>query len=141
MKAPYKAIEFILEQAPKYAEAKAQRVYLEEFRKTKKALLMKEALARGIDSGVAQEREAYAHYEYQELLLGLQAAIEKEETLKWKLTAAQIKSDIWRSEQASERLGVKTTEQGKYLDKYFKHFVQFAILQSAQTIREGTFKE
>ena len=110
MKAPYKAIEFILEQAPKYAEAKAQRIYLEEFRKTKKALLMKDALARGIDSGIAQEREAYAHYEYQELLLGLQAAIAKEETLKWKLTAAQMKSDIWRSEQASERLGVKTTE-------------------------------
>ena len=110
MKAPYKAIEFILEQAPKYAEAKAQRIYLEEFRKTKKALLMKDALARGIDSAVAQEREAYAHYEYQELLLGLQAAIEKEETLKWKLTAAQMKSDIWRSEQASERLGIKTTE-------------------------------
>jgi hypothetical protein len=110
MKAPYKAIEFILENAPKYAEAKAQRIYLEEFRKTKKALLMKDAMARGIDSGVAQEREAYAHYEYQELLLGLQAAIEKEETLKWKLTAAQMKSDIWRSEQASERLGVKTTE-------------------------------
>jgi hypothetical protein len=110
MKAPYKAIEFILDNAPRYAQAKAQRVYLEEFRKTKKALLMKDALARGIDSGIAQEREAYAHYEYQELLLGLQAAIEKEETLKWKLTAAQMKSDIWRSEQASERLGVKTTE-------------------------------
>lgn len=110
MKAPYKAIEFILDNAPKYAEAKAQRIYLEEFRKTKKALLMKDALARGIDSGIAQEREAYAHYEYQELLLGLQVAIEKEETLKWKLIAAQMKSDIWRSEQASERLGVKTTE-------------------------------
>jgi hypothetical protein len=110
VKAPYKAIEFILEQAPKYAEAKAQRIYLEEFRKTKKALLMKDAMARGIDSAVAQEREAYAHYEYQELLLGLQVAIEKEETLKWKLIAAQMKSDIWRSEQASERLGVKTTE-------------------------------
>jgi hypothetical protein len=110
MKAPYKAIEFILENAPKYAEAKAQRIYLEEFRKTKKALLMKDAMARGIDSAVAQEREAYAHYEYQELLLGLQVAIEKEETLKWKLTAAQMKADIWRSEQASERLGVKTTE-------------------------------
>ena len=71
---------------------------------------MKEAMAKGIDSGVAQEREAYAHYEYQELLLGLQAAIEKEETIKWKLIAAQMKSDIWRSEQASERLGIKTTE-------------------------------
>jgi len=71
---------------------------------------MKEAMAKGIDSGVAQEREAYAHPEYQELLLGLQVATEREEALKWKLIAAQMKADIWRSEQASERLGVKTTE-------------------------------
>jgi hypothetical protein len=110
MKAPYKAIEFILENAPKYAEAKAQRIYLEEFRKTKKALLMKDAMARGIDSAVAQEREAYAHPEYEELLHGLAEAIRQEEHLLWKLRAAQMKSDIWRSEQASERLGVKTTE-------------------------------
>ena len=110
MKAPYKAIEFIIENAPKYAEAKAQRIYLEEFRKTKKALLMKDALARGIDSGVAKEREAYAHPEYADLLKGLMVAIEREESLKWMLTAAQMKADIWRSEQASERLGVKTTE-------------------------------
>jgi hypothetical protein len=110
MKAPYKAIEFILEQAPRFAEAKAQRVYIENFLRTKKALLMKDAMARGIDSGVAQEREAYAHPEYQELLRGLQVATEREEALKWKLTAAQMKADIWRSEQASERLGVKTTE-------------------------------
>ena len=110
MKAPYKAIEFILEQAPRFAEAKAQRVYIENFLRTKKALLMKEAQVKGIDSGVAQEREAYAHPEYQELLRGLQVATEREEALKWKLIAAQMKSDIWRSEQASERLGVKTTE-------------------------------
>jgi hypothetical protein len=110
MKAPYKAIEFILEQAPKYAVAKSQRIFLEEFRKTKKALLMKDAMTKGFDSAVAQEREAYAHPEYEELLHGLAAAILQEETIKWKLTAAQMKSDIWRSEQASERLGVKTTE-------------------------------
>jgi hypothetical protein len=110
VKAPYKAIEYIIENAPKFAEAKAQRIYLEEFRKTKKALLMKEALAKGFDSAVAQEREAYAHYEYADLLRGLMAAIEKEETLKFMLVAAQMKADIWRSEQASERLGVKTTE-------------------------------
>jgi hypothetical protein len=110
MKAPYKAIEFILEQAPKYAVAKSQRIFLEEFRKTKKALLMKDAMTRGFDSAVAQEREAYAHPEYEELLHGLTEAILQEETLLWKLRAAQMKSDIWRSEQASERLGVKTTE-------------------------------
>ena len=110
MKAPYRAIEFIIENASKFAEAKAKRIYLEEFRKTKKALLMKDAMARGIDSAVAQEREAYAHYEYADLLKGLMVAIEQEEELLWKLRAAQMKADIWRSEQASERIGVKTTE-------------------------------
>jgi hypothetical protein len=110
MKAPYAAIEFILQQSPKFAVAKSQRIYLEEYRKTKKALLMKDAMTKGFDSAVSQEREAYAHPEYQELLQGLAAAIEQEETLLWKLRAAQMKSDIWRSEQASERLGIKTTE-------------------------------
>lgn len=110
MKAPYAAIEFILQQSPNFAVAKSQRIYLEEYRKTKKALLMKDAMTKGFDSAVSQEREAYAHPEYQELLQGLAAAIEQEETLLWKLRAAQMKSDIWRSEQASERLGIKTTE-------------------------------
>jgi hypothetical protein len=110
MKAPYKAIEFILEQSQAFAVAKSQRIYLEEYRKTKKALLMKDAMTKGFDSAVSQEREAYAHPEYQELLQGLAAAIEQEEALLWKLRAAQMKTDIWRSEQASERLGVKTTE-------------------------------
>ena len=109
MKAPYKAIEFIIENSCKYAEAKAQRIYLEEFRKTKKALLMKDALARGIDSAVAQEREAYAHIEYADLLKGLMIAIEKEETLKWMLTAAQMKVDIYRTEEATNRFVMKTT--------------------------------
>ena len=110
MKAPYKAIEFIIENSVKFAEAKAQRVFIENFLRTKKSLLMKEAMARGIDSGVAQEREAYAHPEYEELLRGLQEATIREETLIYMLIAAQMKADIWRSEQASERLGVKTTE-------------------------------
>ena len=110
MKAPYKAIEFIIENSCKFAEAKAQRVFIENYLRTKKSLLMKEAMAKGIDSGVAQEREAYAHPEYEELLRGLQEATIREETLKYMMIAAQMKADIWRSEQASERLGVKTTE-------------------------------
>jgi hypothetical protein len=71
VKAPYAAIEFILQQSPKFAVAKSQRIYLEEYRKTKKALLMKDAMTKGFDSAVSQEREAYAHPEYQELLEGL----------------------------------------------------------------------
>ena len=102
MKAPYKAIEFILEQAPKYAEAKAQRIYLEEFRKTKKALLMQE-VAQKFPAFAAQEREAYAHKEYQDLILGLKEAVEEEEKLKWQMTAAMNKIEIWRTAESTKR--------------------------------------
>lgn len=106
---PYLAVEFIFKRAPEYAKAKAERVLLEEFRKSKKALLMKEALKMGIEAANAQEREAYADPEYVELLHGLAAAIEKEEALKWQLEAARMKTDIWRTEQANARLEVKAT--------------------------------
>jgi hypothetical protein len=110
MNAPYKAVDYIIENAPKYAKAKAERIYLEEFRKTKKALLMKDAMQMGYESAVAQEREAYAHPEYQELLRGLAVAIETEEAYKWTLTAATLKTEIWRTESANERQSIKATE-------------------------------
>ena len=110
MNAPYKAIDFILENAAKFAKAKSERIYLDEFRRVKRALLMKQAMEMGYESAVAQEREAYAHPEYDELLKGLAEAIEEEETLKWKLTAATIKGEIWRTESANERNGIKATE-------------------------------
>jgi hypothetical protein len=107
--APYRAVEFIIKNAPLYAKAKAERVLLEEFRKSKKALLMKDALKQGIEAANAQEREAYADPEYIELLHGLSAAIEKEETLRWQIEAARMKTDIWRTEQANARLETRAT--------------------------------
>ena len=110
MEAPHTAVDFILKNAAQYAKAKSNRIYLEEFRKTKKALLMKDALTKGIEAANAQEREAYADAEYQELLKGLAEAIEVEETLKWKMEAARMRIDIWRTEQANERMAVKAAE-------------------------------
>ena len=109
MNVPYKAIDYIIQHAPKFAAAKSQRTYLENFLRTKKALLMKDAMQMGYESAAAQEREAYAHPEYQELLKGLAVAIEEEETLKWMLTAAQMRSDIYRTEEASNRFVQKST--------------------------------
>lgn len=110
MNEPNKAVDYILKHSAEYAKAKSQRVYLEEFRKTKKALLMKEALTLGIEAANAQEREAYAHPEYQDLLKGLAAAIETEETLKWNLEAARMRTDIWRSQEATNRMTDKVTQ-------------------------------
>ena len=110
MSEPNKAVDYILKHAAFYAKAKSDRVFLEEFRKSKKALLMKDALARGIEAANAQEREAYAHPEYIELLRGLETAIEKEETFKWNLEAARMRVDIWRTNQANNRFIEKATQ-------------------------------
>ena len=107
---PEEAAETIRELAPKYGEAKAQRAYLEEFRRAKKALLMKDSLLLGEKAVNAQEREALADPEYLQLLKGLAVAIEQEESLRWQLEAARLEIDIWRTRQASERLLIRSHE-------------------------------
>lgn len=97
---PEEAVDFILANAKKFASAKADRIYLEEFRKSKKAILMKESAEK---SAAAKEMDAYAHPDYIELIKGLREAVEIEELLKWKLIAAQIVPEIWRTEQANNR--------------------------------------
>jgi hypothetical protein len=87
--------------APKFAQAKGERVQVEEFRKSLKALLMKSS---GVEAIGAQEREAYAHADYIAHLQGLQAAVEREEALKWRLIAAQAAIDIWRTQESSNRM-------------------------------------
>jgi len=103
---PHKAVDYILQNAEGFAFAKAKRIYIEEFRKSKKALLMKQSLEPALG---AQERDAYAHHEYIELLKGLREAVEIEEKLRWDLIAAQARVDIWRTEQANLRNEGKAT--------------------------------
>lgn len=104
---PHAAVDYILANAGKFAKAKAERVYLEEFRKSKKALLMK---ASPESSGIAQERDAYAHDDYISLLLGLKEAVLIEEKLKWDLIAAQARVEIWRTESANNRNQDRATQ-------------------------------
>ncbi len=97
---PHQAIDYLLKNASKYAEAKAARVYLEEYRKSKKALLMAECRAEAAN---AREQYAYAHADYVALLDGIKAAVEVEEKLRWEMVAAQARIDVWRSQEASNR--------------------------------------
>lgn len=107
---PELSAESIRAKAEDYGKAKGDRVYLEEFRRSKKAMLMKDCLALGIEAANAQEREALADPEYHSLLKGLAAAVEKEETLKWELEAARLEIEIWRTKQATERMVVRSHE-------------------------------
>ena len=103
---PHKAVDYILKHAALFAKAKAERTYIEQYRKSLKSLLMKRS---GESMIGAQEREAYAHSEMIALLDGLKAAVEIEEKLKWDITAAELRVEIWRTEQANNRAEGKAT--------------------------------
>jgi hypothetical protein len=103
------AVDYLYTHGAKFAEAKAHRVYLEEFRKSQKAMLMKSAIAEGrAKSAAVAEIEAYSDAAYLEVLKGLQEATEKEERLRWGLISAQARIDVWRSQEASNRAFDKT---------------------------------
>ena len=103
---PHKAVDYILLNGKNFARAKSERIYLEEFRKSLKSILMKRSMENSLG---AQEREAYAHEEYLQLLKGLKEAIEAEEKLRWDLLGAQARVEIWRTEQANNRAEGRAT--------------------------------
>jgi AAA15 family ATPase/GTPase len=99
------AVNYLYTHGRKYAMAKAQRTYLEEFRKSQKAMLMKAALIDGrAKTAVVAEIEAYSDPTYLEMLKGIQEAVEHEETYRWGLISAQARIDVWRSNEASNRV-------------------------------------
>jgi hypothetical protein len=95
-----RCIEYIRDNAPKYAEAKGQTTYLENFLKSKKAMLMSE------ESGTlgAKEAYAYAHTDYVEVLQGLKAAVSVEHEIKWRMEAAKLKFEFWKTQQFNTRV-------------------------------------
>jgi len=103
---PHRAVDYIIRHGKVFAEAKAKRTYIEEYRKSLKAILMGRSLEGAVN---AQERDAYSHPDYIALLDGLREAVEIEEKLKWDLIAAQARVEIWRTEQANNRAEGKAT--------------------------------
>lgn len=97
---PNKAINFIIENAPKYAEAKSQRVYLENFLKVKKAQLMQDCKNEPVSRA---ESYALAHPDYLIIVNGIKIAMLDEEKLKYFLEAARLRAEIWRTTEASNR--------------------------------------
>lgn len=97
---PNKAVDYLIEHSRQYAQAKADRVHLEHFRKSKKALLMNECTDKAV---TAREQFAYSHADYIALLEGLREAVRVEEALRWRLTAAQLRVEVWRSQEATNR--------------------------------------
>ena len=96
---PNRAIQFLVDNAPKFAEAKATRVYIENYLRSVKSRLM------GNEEGTlgAKEAYAYAHEDYVDQLKALRIATEEEERLKYMMSAAQLKVDVWKTNEYSKR--------------------------------------
>lgn len=107
----FTCLDFIRDNSGRYAEAKANRVYLEEFRKSKKAILMRQAETEDCQrykSAASQETFAYSHKEYIELLEGLKVAVEREEHYRYLIEGARLKIEAWRTLESSKRFEAKT---------------------------------
>lgn len=97
---PNEAIDFIIKNGPIFAVAKSDRVYIEQYLKTVKALLMNDCKNETVSRA---ESYALAHPDYKLQLDALKIAVEKEETLKWHLEAARLRVEVWRTNEATNR--------------------------------------
>jgi len=90
-----------------YAKAKSERVYIEQYRKSLKAILMINAKNIGKEKGYKTiadfESYAYSHEDYVKLISGLQYAVETEEKHKWALEKLKMELEVWRSLNANDR--------------------------------------
>lgn len=104
---PFRALDFIRDNAERYAIAKANVTYMSEYRKTMKALLMNESTAK-----TQSEKESYAYADprYVAHLEALRTSIEEAEKLRWLMVGAEAKIEVWRSLESSARAEGKSTQ-------------------------------
>jgi hypothetical protein len=90
-----RAVNWMAESADKAAQARANREYLEEYRRVLRAQLMREHADLPL---AAQEREAYADDRYQQHLVALQEAIEQDEKMRWLRASAETMVSAWQTQ-------------------------------------------
>lgn len=101
-----KAVEYLRTNARPAAQAKANRIYMEEYRKVVKSQIMREN--QNIPIGT-QEAIAYCDPRYDQHLKAMRDAIEKDEYNRWMMTAAEAKIEAWRTQQANARAEGRAT--------------------------------
>jgi len=97
---PNACIDFIIKNAGAFASARGELAQLETFKSSLKAIMMQKSGEQTIG---AQEREAYASQEYQDLCKAIGVATENAEKLKWELEAAKLRHSTWQTLEVSNR--------------------------------------
>ena len=92
--------------ADQYANAKAHRTYLEDYKKSVLAMVMgyaERSDPQKYSSNSAQETYARRSEQYQKVLKDLHAAVYNEEKAKAALKRREIEFECWRTNMANER--------------------------------------
>lgn len=95
-----KAVNFIIDNAEKFAESHSHRVYLENMTKVTKARLMQDCKNEPVSRA---EAYALSHPEYLINIEGIKAAMYQEDRLRWLLEAAKLRAELARTAEASRR--------------------------------------
>lgn len=98
-----KAVEWLRDNAKVAAQARAERVYVEEFKKSLEAQLMTDPAIAQTTSARDREAMARAHPKYVAHLQAIKEAVERDEAMRWLLVAAQAKLEAWRTQNANLR--------------------------------------
>jgi hypothetical protein len=94
------ALALLFRNIKRGAEAAGERMYLSEFRKSLKAIIMAES---GAGSAAIQEREAYRHPRYMAHLQKMRDAEVAYETTRGERAWAERVIDVYRTRQANTR--------------------------------------
>lgn len=97
---PEKAIRYIQTNAEPYAKAKGDVAYTENYLKVVKAQQMNKSDSSSLGQ---READAYASDDYLQAITANKQAIEEEAHLKWMLTAAQARIEVWKTQEYSKR--------------------------------------
>lgn len=109
---PIQALHFIKTNAPLYAAAKGRRIYIENYLKSIKAILMAEVKGDGkkeVSLG-AKEQYAYSHEKYQQQLQALETAVQDEEKLKYLLEASKLAIEVYKANEYTKRTEMKNLD-------------------------------
>lgn len=96
------ALSYLHDGAEEAAQARAERVYLEEFSRSLKSTMMQRFASGGASLG-AQERDALASKAYQDHLAALKVAVERDEKHRFLRAAAECKVNAWQTMSANQR--------------------------------------
>jgi hypothetical protein len=96
-----KCLNWMRDNAEDLATAKANMIFHTEKRKSIKSDLMQRSLER---TESAKESWAYAHIEYKTQIENLRVAVYDYELIRVQMVACELKIEVWRSLEASNRM-------------------------------------